>query len=1421
MSDINYYKVGGSLEYQHPTYVVRQADAQLYQGLINGEFCYVLNSRQMGKSSLRVQMTKKLKAQGVKCAAIDMTRIGSHVTPEEWYGGLVSELLRGFRLSRKINFSNWWRDREVLSPVQRLSEFIDDVLLIELSDNIVIFIDEIDSIIKIPFRDDFFAFIRACYNQRVDNPDYQRLTFCLLGVATPSDLIADRNLSTPFNIGQAIELTGFEWYEVKPLAQGLTGKVTNPADVLAEILDWTGGQPFLTQKLCKLVVEQVATDDVGDGLSVFEENLSGTDNLSVTSVTSWMEELVRECIIENWETVDEPEHLRTIRDRIKWSPRQKPLLLLYKQILHQGEVKAKDTPEQMELRLSGLVVKQQGKLKVTNRIYQAVFNQKWVNELLDEANLPQKETPLPIQSPIDIQRFNQIAARALQLADRALALFAEQEIKALLLAMKAGQTLYSLVQDNCSLENYPTVRPVLALQTILDHIRERNEFNAHQYGVNNISFSSDGQNLVTAGLDGTVLLWNQSGQQIAQLERPQPGVRSVSFSPDSQHIATAGEDGKIRLWHISGQKIAEFNTHQVGISCVTFSPNGKYLAMAGDSLVSIWNLAGQRLAQCERTTSEKPSIIGVGLQINRDIKVLKIGQPLQDSPAHQAGLRAGDGILAIDGKPVSTMNLKEALTLLSGNEGTKVSLQISRPGCKTFNVLITRVPIKLPVTWFNVSFSANGQRIAAVNENGMIKVWDLSGQQFAQWKAETGITHLNFSPDGQNVATVNQNSIIQLWDLSGQQFAQWQGETGITTLSFSPDGQSLATAEEDGIIRVWNWSGESLYRLHSHQGSVSSLCFSPNQRLMATGGTDKTVKIWDLSPKHPTQWNTNHGTVYVVSFTPSQKHIFTVGADCKIRLWNLTGKQLAQLDDPQGWIKNASFSPGMHYIVTAGADGKVRLWRVTWQLSNSNQKTILSFSDSNPRRWQIKNLVDEELGYCDYQTTLWYEFQYSTWVNGVSYSPNWRSGETERIATAAADGMVCIWGLSGNVLNQWNTNRGELKSISFHPDGQRIATAGIDGTVCLWDLLGHHLGEWKAHQVEVTSISFSPDGQIIATADTDGKAKLWTISGQLLAEFQGSQGAIRTVSFCESGQRIATAGDDGIVRLWRVEGLEDLLARGYDWLKDYLVIHPEALQTLKHQSNSISAESKRLIPPSPSTTPATPNPLNSEFKIDSSSDASAASLEPQQRLVQIVAPKPEEGFLSEFLVADKLVRIYQGDITNLAADVIVSSDDTYLSMRGGVSREIRRMGGDKIYRESQNFRILNALSIGDVVVTSAGNLRAKKIFHGTVIDWRLELFPSKNIIQKVVHNCLRKANQYGYKTIVFPLLGTGAGCLDKQIAWEIMLKQIIMDLSTTHQTILEVVITLYGRETVSDLNWDFFINKMQPKWGIKLIKPKK
>jgi hypothetical protein len=83
------------------------------------------------------------------------------------------------------------------------------------------FIDEIDSVLGLDFAtDDFFIWLRTCFNRRADQPKYQRLTFVLLGVATPSQLIQDKN-RTPFNLGQAIALNGFQLHEAQPLLRGL------------------------------------------------------------------------------------------------------------------------------------------------------------------------------------------------------------------------------------------------------------------------------------------------------------------------------------------------------------------------------------------------------------------------------------------------------------------------------------------------------------------------------------------------------------------------------------------------------------------------------------------------------------------------------------------------------------------------------------------------------------------------------------------------------------------------------------------------------------------------------------------------------------------------------------------------------------------------------------------------------------------------------------------------------------------------------------------------------------------------------------------------------------------------------------------------------------------------------------------------
>ena len=1201
------YKVGGSLGENAPSYVVRKADEDLYQNLKAGEFCYVFNSRQMGKTSLIVRTMNKLLSEGYACSCLDFSVGGSrYIKSEQWYAGIVYKLITYFKLANPSDFfRNWWKEKSNITPVGRLEEFIETVLLASIKSNIVIFIDEIDSILSLGFpTDDFFALIRNCYEKRNFNCEYQRLTFALVGVATPGDLIGDKR-RTSFNIGRAIQLDGFQESEIEPLAKGFSGLVENPLALMKEILNWTGGQPFLTQKVCKLLRDEEISKLLRD------EEISNGQMLGY---------IIKSKIIENWEANDEPEHLKTIRDRILLGEQVAGRFLgLYQQILRSGYIAADDSIEHMRFCLIGLVVKQQNRIKVYNKVYQSVFNLNWVeqelgklrpygenfqvwvnsnykdesrllrgkalqdalswakdkslsnqdtrylaasqeiekreltealatkeeesrilaaaNETLSQAQHKYKLAQWKSQRQIkfgcaflavsivgaifasvfafNAQKEHQNALRATQLEQTGINLLREISsgkagLESLSEAMQTARELTTLAKDKQSLADYPAYTPIFNLQNILLNIRERNRFDGHKDIVRRVVFSPDGKTLVSASTDKTIKLWNvTTGKVISTFSTDQDLVLSVALSSDGKILASASLDKTIKLWNVTtGKVISTFSGHQSPVLSMAFSPDGTTLASASaDKTIKLWNI----------TT----------------------------------------------GKVISTF---------SGHQS--------------------------PV--LRVAFSPDGKTLASASDDKTIKLWNITtGKVIATFSGHQDIVNsMAFSPDGKTLASGSADNTIKLWHITtGKLISTFsRHQSRVNSVAFSPDGKTLASASADETIKLWNvTTGKLISTFRGHQHFVLWVAFSPDGKTLASASADKTIKLWNITTdKVIPNFSGHQNQVKSLAFSPDGKTLVSASADKTIKLWNITtGKLISTFSGHQYQVNSVAFSPDGKTLASASDDKTIKLWNVT------TGKLISTFNGHQDR------------------------------VNSVAFSPVSSSegsaaignpqGFGKTLASASDDKTIKLWNITtGKVISTFSGHQSRISSVAFSPDGKTLATASWDKTIKLWNVTtgkvistfsGHQdrvnsvafsldgktlaIGEktiklhntstgklistFSGHQSRVNSVAFSPDGKTLASASDDKTIKLWNITtGKLISTFSGHQGIVWSVAFSpvsgsEGSAAIATphgfskilasASGDKTIKLWSLD-LDDLLARGCDYLEEYLASRPKKRKEL-------------------------------------------------------------------------------------------------------------------------------------------------------------------------------------------------------------------------------------------------------------------
>ncbi|MUG98156.1 hypothetical protein F7734_39955 [Scytonema sp. UIC 10036] len=1162
------YQVGGSLHGNNPTYVVRQADEKLYDSLKAGNFCYIFNSRQMGKSSLLQRTSYRLREEGHSCAYLDMTRLGIEVTAaERWYKGIIISLFYSFKLESQVNFKHWWETQAGISSVQKLHSFVEEILLPNVksdflrngqAERIFIFIDEIDSLLRLNFPiNDFFAWIRQCYNLRPENPSFERLGFALCGVASPSDLIADKR-RTPFNLGKAIELQGFQLHEVAPLVEGLKEVVSQPQVILQEIIHWTGGQPFLTQKLCDLIVQ------------LADENTTQMITLAPGTEALWVEQLVKTRVIQHWQSQDEPEHLRTIRDRLLFNEQRAGRLLgIYQQVLQAelalvqgsrgaeaqgsrgaGEQRSRgdefspqlhppvpidDSREQTELLLSGLVEKHNGYLKIKNPIYRNVFNTEWVLRQLDNLR-PYSQTfnawvvsgykdesrLLRGQALKDAQKWlqgkslsdldYQFLAASIE-CDRmevqtALEAARAKEVEARLIEEKAR-----LVQEKktAKLQRFLLVVVCIGFlistslgigSFVLYHQTKKSEAQARRSEIQ--AKSSEIRALVSSSIG--LFASNRRLDALTEAIKAKDKLQKLGIA--NTNLASLVEDALEQAVY-GADEYNRFVGHTASVMAVDVSPDSSLIASASlDRTIKLWRRDGTVVATLE---------------------------------GHQGAVRAV--AFSPDGRILASAS-EDGTIKLWQRDAKDASWRISR----TFKGHTASV--------WGVAFSRDGQTIASASWDTTVRVWKRDGTLLKTFQGyKTGFRGITFSPDNQTIAAANLDGTVKLLrrDNSGWQNAKplqpLQGHTAwVVGVAFSPDGQTIATASEDKTVKLWQRdSTDGSYRLDKtlkgHSAGVSRVAFSSDGQTIASASLDKTVKLWNIDGTELRTLRGHSASIWGVTFSPDGSFIASGGAENLVRLWQSENPFQKSIIAHKAGIWSIAIASDSSTIATASHENTVKFWsRQGKLLETLTEESIVfqvSFSEDNKLIALPSDDNTIKLKRRDGKLTASYKNPDSRMTAAVL------SPDGQAIAIANVDNNIQIWNRGRLIPQILKGHQGEVWEVAFSPNSRLVASASSDGTVKLWTLEGKLLRTLVGHSAVVWIVAFSPDGKMVASGSGDNTVKLWTVDGKLLQTFKGHTAAIWGVAFSPDSKILASGSGDGTVKLWKLDGTELTTLRGH------------------------------------------------------------------------------------------------------------------------------------------------------------------------------------------------------------------------------------------------------------------------------------
>lgn len=165
--------------------------------------------------------------------------------------------------------------------------------------------------------------------------------------------------------------------------------------------------------------------------------------------------------------------------------------------------------------------------------------------------------------------------------------------------------------------------------------------------------------------------------------------------------------------------------------------------------------------------------------------------------------------------------------------------------------------------------------------------------------------------------------------------------------------------------------------------------------------------------------------------------------------------------------------------------------------------------------------------------------------------------------------------------------------------------------------------------------------------------------------------------------------------------------------------------------------------------------------------------------------------LAEAKIGKTVLRLVTGDIAEQDTDAVVTAAHWRLNKGAGTDGTIHTKGGPKIYEECQK---IGGCPIGDAVITTGGNLKARHVIHAVGPVWRGGDEHEPELLASAYRRSLEVAVQNKLRSISIPSISTGAFVYPLKLAAPIALKTIVEFLREGANDLEEVRIVIYSRE---------------------------